>query len=149
MKILLVEDDKFKENLIVCELYKLPGSHEIVVAKSVASAVGKLSTGSFDLIVLDVSLPSHDRSSAASSLQMPSGGLEILYELAYEERLSPVIIITQYPEIELESKRALPIKSAHKVLADATGAKILDVIHFDKAGEEWKRQLAEALQSDG
>jgi DNA-binding response OmpR family regulator len=145
MNIILIEDDNFKENMIKKSIFDLSNENVVSVARSVAGAVKLLTDQSFDLVILDVSLPSHDKSKSAPSLQMPSGGLEVLYELAFEDRKEPVIIVTQYPEIELEDKKSVPIHKARDLLVEATGVDIRRVIYFDRSDDAWRRELLEAI----
>lgn len=145
MNIIIIEDDNFKETMIKKVIHGLPGDNIVTVARSVAGAVALLSNEIFDLVILDVSLPSHDKSKSAPSLQMPSGGLEVLYELSFEGRQESVIIVTQYPEIEFEDKKSVPVHKSREFLIEVTGVDIRKVIYFDRSDDIWKHELVEAI----
>lgn len=149
MNIILIEDDNFKEMMIRKAIFETSPLSELSIARSVAAAVTLLTEQSFDLVILDVSLPSHDKSKSAPSLQMPSGGLEVLYELAFENRAEQVVIVTQYPEIELDDKKSVPIHKARELLIEATGVNIRRVIYFDRSDDAWRRELTEAMNTNG
>ena len=105
MRVLLVEDDNFKQELVEQLVLQVRPIVEIVVARSVQQAVQLLGSGTFDLIILDMSLPSHESKAGGSQpISQPSGGIEVLLELSYECRTDRVVILTQYPEIEYDGR---------------------------------------------
>ena len=77
-------------------------------------------------------------------MSMSSGGLEVLYELADLERSDPVIIITQYPDIDVEGS-LVKISSAKKRLREYVSANIISVIYFETSSSLWKQNLRDAL----
>jgi CheY-like chemotaxis protein len=101
MNVLIVEDDDFKFKNVSLEIRSLVANINMERAASVREAVYFVQNHSFDLIILDMSLPSHrilpGKGPAASLL---TGGMEIVYELAYMERHDPIVILTQYPELD-------------------------------------------------
>ncbi len=145
MKVLLVEDDLFKEELLQEELRSLLAGPEITVAKSVQQAVGELGQGEYGLIVLDMSLPSHQiRAGGAQPLSQPSGGVELLLELAYEARADRVIIVTQYPDIEVNGE-LFSLAKFPKAVAKEVSVNLLAAIYFNATDGAWRRQLRAAL----
>lgn len=143
-RFLLVEDDNVKETQITAVILEYRPQVHIEVARSVAEAVAKLSGRVFDLIVLDIALPSHARSLGAASSQMPSGGLEVIYELSADARLDPVVVLTQYPAIEYNGC-SFKLAAAARVLRSEAGANILSVNYFDRNEQRWKNHLREAM----
>jgi CheY-like chemotaxis protein len=107
-KILLVEDEFHKkEELTTCleEFFKNTALLEHV--DSVHAAVWALASAEFDLIVLDMALPtfSTDGSTTERGHDQALGGVEVLRALKSRGVSSKVIIITQYPEITVGGKR--------------------------------------------
>ena len=85
MKILLVEDDHFKQELIEAALQERYADISISLARSVQQAVKLIRTDIYELIVLDIALPSHDsKAGGAQPISQPAGGIEVLLELSYE-----------------------------------------------------------------
>lgn len=145
MEILLIEDDQFKQEEIELAIAATGKAARTQLARSVRQAVFQLRGSAFDRIILDMALPSHEsRLGGAQPVSQPTGGIEILLELAYEGRSDPVVIVTQYPEIEFEG-RLYPLTKARRVLADAIGAPILDVIYFEPQEPSWRTRLEKAL----
>lgn len=146
LNIALVEDDPFKLRLLEAELGRICGEATIRAAGSVQSAVALIGSMRFDLVILDIALPSHDSSpQGPAPLSMPSGGLEVLYELSYENRSEPVIIITQYPEIEIDHK-LLSLDAAGEEFSRMLDVNIVGVVYFEEDAGEWGKDLRSILE---
>lgn len=143
--ILLVEDDEFKQEPIEAAIRELHPLATLHVARSVQQAVKLLRARPYGFVVLDIALPSHEsRAGGAQPISQPSGGIEILLELSYDGREDPVIIVTQYPEIEYNGRfHTLP--RARRALGAAMDVKIIDVIQFNAQDHAWRRKFGEAL----
>jgi CheY-like chemotaxis protein len=147
--ILLVEDDQFKQEPIESAILDVYPYAEIHLARSVQQAVKLLRSRSYDWVVLDIALPSHEsRAGGAQPLSQPSGGIEVLLELAYDERSEPVVIITQYPEIEYNN-HFHPLARARKALTAAIPVIIIDVVQFNAQDGSWRGKFKEALTCEG
>ena len=143
--ILLVEDDQFKQELVEVVLKRVCPGRELRVARSVQQAVNLLRSGTYDVVILDIALPSHDsRTGGAQPISQPSGGIEVLLELSYEGRTEKVVIVTQYPEIEFDG-RFYPLAKAQRALSAVLDVNIADVILFSPNDTSWRDQLVRAL----
>ena len=143
--ILLIEDDHFKQELVEGAIREARSGAVVKLGRSVAQAVRLIRAGHYDLIVLDIALPSHEsRAGGAQPISQPSGGLEVLLELSYEERADPVIIVTQYPEIEFDGKLH-PLSKVMQALAGSISANIVDVIYFSAQDASWRDRFKKAL----
>lgn len=145
MKILLVEDEGFKQEMVEAELRKKIGDPVFCYARSVQQAVSKIETTEYDLVILDMALPSHDlRAGGSQPMSQPSGGIEVLLELAFAKRRDKVIILTQYPEIVFEGQ-SYPIEEFGPVLSERLTVNIADVVHFNNADDLWRAELRDKL----
>jgi DNA-binding NarL/FixJ family response regulator len=100
--ILIVEDDSFKSDDIRSLIKETSPSALVHRAADVASAITTLRSAEFDLIVIDMALPSHPVvTGGGSPMSLLTGGLEILFELESLGRADRCVVITQYPEIEI------------------------------------------------
>ncbi|MER9299984.1 response regulator [Mesorhizobium sp. M0621] len=143
--ILLVEDDQFKQEPIESAIREVHADPVVHLARSVQQAVKLLRSRPYDCIVLDIALPSHEsRAGGAQPISQPSGGIEVLLELAYDARNDPVIIVTQYPEIEYNS-RFHSLAKARQALRAAIPVNIVDVVQFNAQDDAWRGQLRKAL----
>ena len=149
MKILLVEDDEYKQTKVEKALASIFPDLELMVAKSVRDAVNCMQGDGFDHVILDIALPSHGQvPGGGAGLPMPSGGIEVLLELSFQSRTDPVTILTQYPEIEFDG-RLVDLKRARRLLERSINATIVDVIHFEMDQDHWELQLKKAVSESG
>ncbi len=118
-KILLIEDELHKrEELTSCLEDFFEGSAWLEHVDSVHAAFKTVQANDFDLIVLDMALPtfSTDGSATERGHDQALGGIEVLRALHSRGVSSKVIIITQYPEITVGGKR-LKLGSASDALS--------------------------------
>lgn len=126
-KILLVEDESHKQNELTSCLQLVFGSGACIQnVDSVHSAFWAVSTEDFDLIILDMALPtfSSDGSSAERGHDQVLGGVEVLRALKSRGVSSRVVIVTQYPEIAVDGKQ-LDLSKASHVLSRKYGQDII------------------------
>ncbi|MNS29496.1 response regulator [Brevundimonas sp. P7753] len=108
-KILLVEDEVHKlEELTACleDFYK--GQVALTHVDSVHEAFWAVSTDVYDLIILDMALPTFSPEGSAAlerGHDQALGGVEVLRALKQQNLRSKVVIITQYPDITIGGKR--------------------------------------------
>jgi CheY-like chemotaxis protein len=143
--ILIVEDDAFKLQRISQCLERLPDNPQMTIVTSVQAAVALLAKNQYDIILLDMALPSHDiRSGGAPASSLLSGGLEIIMELAFLRRQERVVIITQYPEIEIEGN-LVSVDQAHAALRQLCDVNLAAVIHYKHEEASWEAALLKAV----
>lgn len=143
--VLLVEDDQFKQEQVEQVIRAARRSVHFTISRSVQQAVECVRARAYDLIVLDISLPSHEsRPGGAQPISQPSGGVEVLLELAYEERVDPVVILTQYPEIEYDGRLYI-LEKFKKAISSSISVNILSVLLFNPKDKSWSDQLVGVL----
>lgn len=144
--VLLVEDDPFKEEPLSDAIRLARPTSTIRVARTVQQAVELVRNADYDLIILDMALPSHEiRPGGAQPISQPSGGLEVLFELHYEERKDRVVIVTQYPEIEFEG-RMHALGAFPKAIRRKMKVNVAAVIGFSVRSDGWKPRFLEAVR---
>lgn len=144
-RVLLVEDDQFKQEQVEQAVRDAGRDVQLTVCRSVQQAVERVRADVYDLIVLDISLPSHEsRPGGAQPISQPSGGVELLLELSYEERQDKVVILTQYPEIEYDGRLYL-LEKFQKAIAGSISVNIAGVLLFNPKDKAWRDQLRKVL----
>jgi len=126
-KILLVEDEVHKrEELSACLSEYFGDAAAIDYVDSVHAAFWAVSAEDYDLIVLDMALPtfSTDGTATERGHDQALGGVEVLRALKTRGVSRKVIIITQYPEITVAGKR-LKISAASDILSKRYDQKVL------------------------
>lgn len=144
--VLLVEDDPFKEERLSDAIRIARPASTIKAARTVQQAVELVRESKYDLIILDMALPSHEiRPGGAQPISQPSGGLEVLLELHYDERQDQVVIVTQYPEIEFEG-RMHALGTFAKAMRRKMRVNVVAVISFSLRSDGWKARFMEAVR---
>ena len=99
MKILIVEDNKnklIKLKEFIQEKIKI-NDLQIEEAKSFTSGIRKIKQKDWDLIILDMSLPTYDITHRETGGdKKPVAGKEIMKRMLHRNLLVPVIIVTQF-----------------------------------------------------
>lgn len=138
MDILIIEDDLFKYTKIAEVISdKLP---ELSLRRidNIHDTINYIKNNTPDKIILDMSLPSHSpKAGEGSPLSMPSGGIEVILELRSLEKTNiPIIVITQYPEIEIDSEY-YSISDSEKKIKETFGIKNLSVTYYENENDDW------------
>ncbi|MCW2370063.1 hypothetical protein [Sphingobium sp. B11D3D] len=145
MKILIVEDDSFKLEAILFLVNRVAEMAEVKTAMSLRSAMTALEEGIFDLVVLDMAIPSHTSDvGAIDTYSQPVGGLDVLLFLATMERAERIAVLTQYPTIEY-NRSHVPLREFMSVLHQDSVTNVDAVILFSDDGT-WRDTLTGLLR---
>ncbi|WP_413676282.1 response regulator [Pantoea dispersa] len=146
MNILIVEDDFFKYSKIIQIIKSTRCDIIIERCDNVHAAVKYVKSNNPDKIILDMSLPSHAaKIGEGSPIPMPAGGVEILLELTYRNKGNiPVLILTQYEEIEIEDDY-YSIDKAGEELENLYGFSSVSVSLYDNDINDWHSNLKEFI----
>lgn len=147
MNILVVEDDQFKFSKIFEILEKVHMGAQVIHHDNVSSATIYLKSNTPELIVLDMSLPSHPAiAGKGSPISMPAGGIEVILELRYLKKTNiPILILTQYPDIEIEDEY-YSIDRSTQVIKEFFGMTSVSVTLYDNDSEEWIHKFIQQLE---
>ncbi len=148
MKILIVEDDEHKSSQIL-ELINMAGNPcNTLIVDNVLDAVRFLRESIPDKLILDMSLPSHKAfPGEGTPVPLPTGGIEILFELKKKKQMSlPILILTQYPEILIEGE-PVPVDKSAGVFSDEYGFKNIEACYYDHVDRSfWKKSTISFLR---
>ena len=144
VKCLIVEDDPYKLDGVKAYLKSVfVGTLDISVCQALASATALLGSQTFDLAIIDMSIHSHEPE-AGSGLPFPlsTGGLDVLFEIIYSENgaRTPCIILTQYPDIEIESL-PIPVEQAKKEILNKFDIDVAGCVRYLENDNQWKTDL--------
>lgn len=149
MRILLVEDDEHKRRSIVSALRACNQSFEVVDAESLYTGIQAIDDVPFDLVVLDMAIPSHPpEPGEGSPVSFNTGGLDILLELESRGRSDRCIVITQFPEIEI-SQIFYPVDVAAAAIEKELGYKVIECVAYSEGGDDWLKQFSGLLVRNG
>lgn len=146
---LIVEDDPYKLDGIQAYLKSVfVGTLDISVCQALASVTALLGSQIFDLAIIDMSIHSHEpEAGSGSPFPLSSGGLDVLFEIVYSENgaNTTCIILTQYPDIEIESL-PIPVEQAKKEILDKFDIDVAGCVRYLESDSQWKADLYSILE---
>lgn len=131
-KILLVEDEVHKrDELTDCLKGFYKDSATLETVDSVHAAFWSISVDRFDLIILDMALPTFSADGGATERghDQALGGVEVLRALKSQCVSTQVILITQYPDITVGGTR-IKISAAPDVLRKRYGQDVVGSVLY-------------------
>ena len=145
MRVLIVEDEDFKAADVRRVLADIIPNQRETKASSVTSAMRLLMAELFDILILDMSLPTFDLSGpGGGGSPQGQGGIEILRLTKRLAARPSIIVVSQYPDIEVDG-RAIPLAQAARVLSDKFGVSVLKCVAYEYASDSWRADFREAV----
>lgn len=144
VKILLVEDSDHKR-IRVLQLIRgaIPNS-TIVEAHSFTSASRAIGESEYDVVIMDMSLPTYDRSATESGGKFRAlGGRELARKIVRRHQNSKIIFFTQYDAFSGTDSHTL--ESLRGLLSRECGANFNSLIYYDSSQSSWREELLSAL----
>lgn len=145
MDVLLVEDDEFKAADITRVVAERLPTAVLTRAASVTSALRKLTADQFNLVILDMSLPTFDLSGpGGGGSPQGQGGVEVLRLAGRMRHSAEYIILTQYPDIELDGSE-MPLHLAAPKLSERFSITVRRCIAYEFDSDEWRTEFMRHL----
>ena len=146
MRMLLIEDEDPKRNHIISVLTQIEPDAEIDLARSARSAVNYLRSRTPDLVLLDMSLPTFDVSSAEPGGRPQGfGGIEVLRYMDRFNVAVPSIVITAYEAFAKEG-RQIELPTLAEQLARSHPKTFAGLIFYNALIGGWERELASLIE---
>jgi len=142
MSILLVEDNYHKRQKIIDYVISNFADASIKEAHSFSSGSKAATEDDYDLVILDISLPTYDKvGNEAGGRKRMFGGREIARKLTRRRPGSNVVFLTQYDAFS-EGGLSLSFDELGRILKTECGDSYLGLIHYDSAKSSWKELLS-------
>lgn len=144
---LIVEDDQFKMEGIRSYLIDLFKDRiEISECQALASATALLAKQEYNLAIIDMSIHSHEpEAGAGSPFPLSSGGLDVLFEIVYSQSGTHCIILTQYPDIDIETL-PIPVNLAKKEILEKFDIEVAGCVRYLENDNQWKEEIKFILE---
>lgn len=144
---LIVEDDPFKMEGVRAHLTERFGRRiETSGCQALSSAKALLASKNFDLAIVDMSIHSHEpEAGAGSPFPLSSGGLDVLFQIVYSGSNTLCIILTQYPDIEIEGA-PVPIDKAQQEILEKFEIQVAGCVRYIENDERWKVAMTSILE---
>lgn len=140
MRILLVEDDDYKSAAIKQWIETIYSDMEVTLAVSYKDGCVAALDETFDLLILDMSLPARTQSVGVSKDTIVNGGELIIRELLDEDKSFYAVILTQYETFNGETIEAIEDR-----LRKMCGDKFSGCISYNSQDDSWRNNLKNVL----
>jgi len=140
MKILFIEDHPYKQGQVLSYLSEKYPDASVITKNSYNSGLKELKENnkSYDLVLLDISMPNYDISAEESGGDfMPLAGKLILKEMYLREIPTRAIVVTMHGSFEDGTKM---IDLDH-ILKTEFSENYIGYVYFSAVNTEWKNQL--------
>ena len=141
IKILLIEDDRKKSDVILGYVTTNFPNSTIELKESYHSGLKSLIKDSYDLLLLDMSMPTWDRSPVENGGDYEKfGGIKILKELNRKKRLLPTILITMFDNFG-ESDNSITLVQMDAVLKSVYQDAYVGSVFYRSDISQWENDL--------
>ncbi len=142
MRILLVEDQKYKSDDIIYYLSTTVGV-DVKLARSYSEGVTEVLGNAYDLILLDMTLPIFEKSEGEDGEQMfEDGGRRIMRRMKSKKIVTPCYVITQYDKIQDVTIETMDIELKNMFSNIYKG-----YIFYQSNSNVWKTKLSEVIEN--
>lgn len=146
MNILLIEDETNKANQILQYLSHHDINPEVVHRRSYQSGLSEIYDRDFDLIVMDMSLPTFDIEPGEDAYKFRHiGGHDILAELKRKRRKARVVVLTQFERFG-EGNQFIALKDLKRVMRRDFSDNYLETISYHPNKTAWQTELNELIK---
>ena len=143
MKILIIEDDKNKSSQIIERLNSQYSNLTFSEKRSFQQGIKSLRNSSFDLLLLDMTLPTFDIDTNRGGGKIRNfAGMEILEEMLQREINLKTIIITQY---ESFGEEQITISQMRTILKEKYNKNFIEIIYYSSSSKSWFENLTKLV----
>jgi CheY-like chemotaxis protein len=141
MSWLLIEDDPNKAkqlNDFLAENYPL---ESVKLCRSYQSGLKNIFEGSYNLVLLDMSLPTFDISPEEDGYAHKQlAGQEILRELKRKRKIIKTIVVTQFESFG-DTASSLSLDALKQKLKDMFPENYIGTVYYNASQSQWKKDL--------
>lgn len=147
MHALLVEDESPKLAHIRRFMRDSFSNVSVLDARSVSTALDAIEDESFDLLLLDMSLPTFDVGHGEHGGRPQGfGGIEILRHIAMAGLVLPTIVLTGYEAFPDETGTLIDLDTLRQRMTDEFHETVIAVVHFNSSLDDWKASLRPVIE---
>ena len=142
MNILIADDDQNKLSQLQSFIERLRPNWHIKVAHSYQSTLQALSDDLFDLLLLDMSMPTYDRTPGENGgRQRPFAGREILHKMGRSAPSTPAVVVTQFTVFG-EPPNLVSLSKLRSELEVMYPGNYLGTVYYSAESAGWESALA-------
>lgn len=145
-KILFIEDNLIKREAVLKVVLTTYPNAEITTKDSFRSGLKELISNSYDILLLDMSLPTWDRESVRKQEGFERfGGETIMREMKRKNKLTPTIVITMFNEFGI-GKSFIDLIDLDKHLKSEFDEFYNGYVKYSSSEKKWEDDLQKALE---
>lgn len=146
INLLFVEDSEHKKNAITDFIDSQDLDINLTFAASFSSASKKIDHSNYDIVLLDLSLPTYDKSDIEPGGRFRTfGGREIARKLLRKKLFTKIIFITQYVSFS-DNNKFYTFESLKSELKNEFSVMFAGMIHYHSAKSAWKDELIKCIK---
>lgn len=144
---LLVEDEGPKLAHIRRFMRESFSNVSVSDARSVSKALDAIEEEMFDLLLLDMSLPTFDVGHGEHGGRPQGfGGIEILRHIAMEGLALPTIVLTGYEAFPDEAGTLIDLNTLRERMTEEFPETVVAVVHFNSSLDDWRISLRPIIE---
>lgn len=145
MKILLVEDADYKRDMVYSFINRQFEKSSVTFSKSYSSAVKLLIEENFDLAIIDMSLPTFDKTNGDEGGEFRTyGGLDIARQIKRRKISTKFLFLTQYKSFTGDPKLQ-QLSDIDALAKDNYHNLYLGLVSYEHNENIWKSNLLEII----
>ena len=145
--IIVIEDDFKKKEDIRNFLASDMQIKNVVIKESYQSGLRELIKNNYDLLLLDMSIPTWDKSIDEPGGNFEKfGGYKILKEITRKKRPIKTILITMFDDFG-ESDTSITLNQLNNLLKNEFPEIYIGAVYYNTREEKWKKELSEFISN--
>ncbi|MFL5741010.1 MAG: hypothetical protein ACJ75B_12385 [Flavisolibacter sp.] len=146
--ILLIEDDQKKIDDIKCFISEGMNSYKLVIRQSYQSGLKELLTKRYDLLLLDMSLPTWDSMEYEAVGNFEKfGGYKIMMEMERKKVKTKTILITMFDDFG-ESDSSMTLMEIDSALKESFKDFYLGYVFYNSRENNWMERLRSFISTE-
>ncbi len=147
MKVLIVEDTDIKRKVLSDFIATNYANSDIVEAVSFQDGVDKLKYGPYDIVLLDMTMPTYNITSEdAGGKKRPFAGREIISKMFRRKLHYPVIVVTRF-DVFPDEHCNITLQELHSQLTDEYSSVYKGYVFYDQVKTGWINDLADKINN--
>lgn len=143
--ILFIEDNEIKAKDVNSYILSQCPGYTVTIKDSFRDGVREIMTNSYDLLLLDMSLPTWDRKDSKLGEGFERfGGITIMREMKRKKRPLPTIVITMFNEFGI-GKSFIDLNQLNNHLKDEFNDFYIGYVQYISRETKWKEELHKYL----
>ena len=141
MKVLIVEDDDLKFELLAGFFKEDLRATEVVRAASYQAGINRLVEETFDLVLLDMTLPVSDLELSPVGMEwLTFGGQLVLRECKRRRLFAKIVVVSQYKAFVRDNEEVSFEQLRDEILLQYQEL-VVGCVHLDRAADNWRQEI--------